>query len=189
MSKLPEKMQALIAYAPGDYRLEEVTSPRASEGEIVVKVEACGICAGDLKAEHGAPSFWGGEGSPSYIKAPMIPGHEFIGNIVEMGTRVKGDFKIGDRVISEQIVPCWKCKFCTTGRYWMCQKHDVYAQYTPKFRYTPFEDVSKNICSFIPSWRRNKSATEKIWEEKETYLADGVYAPSFTYSPYLWYRF
>lgn len=126
MSRLPEKMQALVAYAPGDYRLEEVATPRAGEGEIVIKVEACGICAGDLKAEHGAPSFWGGEGSPSYIKAPMIPGHEFVGNIVEMGSKVKGEFNIGDRVISEQIVPCWECKFCKTGRHWMCQKHDVY---------------------------------------------------------------
>lgn len=126
MSRLPEKMQALVAYAPGDYRLEEFTTPKAGEGEIVIKVEACGICAGDLKAEHGAPSFWGGEGSPSYIKAPMIPGHEFVGNIVEMGSKVKGEFNIGDRVISEQIVPCWECKFCKTGRHWMCQKHDVY---------------------------------------------------------------
>ena len=126
MTRLPVKMKALIAHAPGDYRLEEVFIPKANEGEIVIKVEACGICAGDLKAYHGAPSFWGGEGNPSYIKAPMIPGHEFIGNIVEMGSKVKGEFNIGDRVISEQIVPCWECKFCKTGRHWMCQKHDVY---------------------------------------------------------------
>ncbi|QTL99544.1 alcohol dehydrogenase catalytic domain-containing protein [Iocasia frigidifontis] len=123
---LPEKMKALVAYAPGDYRLEKVDVPRAGEGEIVIKVEACGVCAGDIKAYHGAPSFWGGEGNPPYIKAPMIPGHEFIGEIVEMGENVKGNFKIGDRVISEQIVPCWDCKFCDTGRHWMCQKHDVY---------------------------------------------------------------
>ncbi|ACL69085.1 erythritol/L-threitol dehydrogenase [Halothermothrix orenii] len=126
MVNLPEKMKALVAYAPGDYRFEEVDVPRAGEGEIVVKVEACGICAGDIKAYHGAPSFWGGEGNPPYIKAPMIPGHEFIGEIVEKGAEVSDDFEIGDRVISEQIVPCWECKFCRTGRYWMCQKHDVY---------------------------------------------------------------
>ena len=99
MSRLPAKMKALVAHAPGDYRLEEVPIPKAKEGEIVIKVEACGICAGDLKAYHGAPSFWGGEGNPSYIKAPMIPGHEFIGNIVEMGSNVKGEFNIGVRVI------------------------------------------------------------------------------------------
>lgn len=56
----------------------------------------------------------------------MIPGHEFIGRIVEIGEEVKGGFELGDRVLSEQIVPCGECKFCKTGRYWMCQKHDVY---------------------------------------------------------------
>ena len=126
MSKLPERMKALVMHAPGDYRLEEVPVPRAGEEEIVIKVEACGVCAGDLKAYHGAPSFWGGEGSPSYIKAPCIPGHEFLGTVAELGPNVRGNFKIGDRVISEQIVPCWECKFCKTGRHWMCQKHDVY---------------------------------------------------------------
>ena len=119
-------MKALVANAPGEYKLEDVPAPQAGPGEIVVKVEACGVCAGDLKAYHGAPSFWGGEGNPPYIKAPMIPGHEFIGRITDMGEDVKGDFAIGDRVISEQIVPCGECKFCKTGRYWMCQKHDVY---------------------------------------------------------------
>jgi erythritol/L-threitol dehydrogenase len=119
-------MKALVAYAPGDYRLEDVPIPVANTGEIVIKVEACGICAGDLKAIHGAPSFWGGEGNPSYIQAPVIPGHEFIGTIVEMGDNVIGDFKIGDRVTSEQIIPCHECRFCKTGRHWMCQKHDVY---------------------------------------------------------------
>lgn len=126
MSTLPEKMKAVVAYEPGDYRLAEVSVPRAGEGEMVVKVEACGVCAGDLKAYHGAPSFWGGEGNPAYIKAPMIPGHEFIGHIVELGPNAPKGFKIGDRVISEQIVPCGECKFCKSGRHWMCQKHDVY---------------------------------------------------------------
>jgi len=121
-----EKMKALVTYGIGDYRLEMVDVPKAGEGEIVIKVEACGICAGDIKAFEGAPRFWGGSGFPPYIKPPVIPGHEFIGKIVEMGPNVKGDFKIGDRVISEQIVPCWNCKFCNTGKYWMCQKHDVY---------------------------------------------------------------
>ncbi|WP_319415380.1 zinc-binding dehydrogenase [Marispirochaeta aestuarii] len=130
---LPEKMQALVAYAPGDYRLEEYDTPRAGEGEIVIKVEACGICAGDMKSYHGAPSFWGGAGTEPYIKAPMIPGHEFIGYIVEIGEQVDdyshhGDtgFQVGDRVISEQIVPRWNDLFSTTGRYWMDEQHDVY---------------------------------------------------------------
>jgi threonine dehydrogenase-like Zn-dependent dehydrogenase len=126
--KLPETMRAVVAYAPGDYRLETVPVPRAGADEIIVKVEACGICAGDIKAYVGAESFWGGAGQPPYIKAPMIPGHEFLGHVVEIGENVakKGSVKLGDRLISEQIVPCWECRFCKRGEYWMCEKHDVY---------------------------------------------------------------
>lgn len=123
--ELPKKMKAVVAYAPGDYRLEEVDTPKAGPGEIVIKVEACGICAGDLKAYDGAPSFWGDETQPAYIKAPVIPGHEFVGHVVQTGEGVE-DFSFGDRVISEQIVPCWKCRFCQRGQYWMCEKHDLY---------------------------------------------------------------
>lgn len=122
---IPQQMKAVVAYAPGDYRLETVDVPKASVGEMVIKVEACGICAGDIKAYDGAPSFWGDETQPAYIKAPMIPGHEFIGFVVEIGEGVEG-YAIGDRVISEQIVPCWECRFCKRGQYWMCEKHDLY---------------------------------------------------------------
>ena len=130
---LPDRMKALVAYGPGDYRYEEVDRPVAGEGEIVIRVEACGICAGDLKSYDGAPSFWGGEGSPAYIRAPVIPGHEFVGHVVELGENVDayahhGDtgFRLGDRVISEQIVPTWTDRFSTSGRYWMDERHYVY---------------------------------------------------------------
>lgn len=126
MTSLPEKMKAIVAYAPGDYRFEIVDTPHADEGEMVLKVETCGICAGDTKAFAGAPSFWGGDGNPPYIKAPMIPGHEFVGRVVEIGTNVKGNWKLGDRICPEQIVPCGECIFCRTGRHWMCEKHDLY---------------------------------------------------------------
>ena len=126
MGAIPDKMKALVVHGPDDYRMEEIATPRAGKGEIVIKVEACGVCASDIKCLHGAPSLWGGDGSPPYVKAPVVPGHEFIGRIVEIGDEAKGGFKIGDRVISEQIVPCGECRFCMTGKYWMCQKHDLY---------------------------------------------------------------
>src|SRR5699024_5513738 len=87
---IPETMRAVVAYAPEDYRLEEVKTPKLeNDQEIIIKVEGCGICAGDLKAYGGAPSFWGDEKQPPYIKAPMIPGHEFIGRIVQKGDAVE----------------------------------------------------------------------------------------------------
>lgn len=125
-SNYPDKMKAVVAYGPGDYRFEEVDTPKLeNDKEVIVKVEACGICAGDIKAFDGAPSFWGDETQPAYIKAPMIPGHEFIARVVAKGDAVI-DLEVGDRVISEQIVPCWDCRFCNRGQYWMCEKHDLY---------------------------------------------------------------
>ncbi len=126
MADLPKKMQALVARAPGQYRIEEVDTPRAGDGDIIIKIEACGICAGDAKAQHGAERFWGGPTQPAFMKPPVIPGHEFIGRVAEIGPGAKGGFKLGDRVVSDQIVPCWNCRFCNTGNYWMCQKHDIY---------------------------------------------------------------
>lgn len=82
-------MRAIVAYAPGDYRLEEVPVPEIGEGEILLKVEGCGICAGDLKAFEGLRAS-GDETQPAYIKAPMIPGHEFIGHVAALGPGVEG---------------------------------------------------------------------------------------------------
>src|ERR1700747_552228 len=85
---LPKTMRRSVANAPGDYRWEPVPVPRAGADDIIVKVEACGICAGDIKSYVGAESFWGGNGQPTYIKAPMIPGHEFVGRVVSIGDTV-----------------------------------------------------------------------------------------------------
>ncbi|GMA62815.1 hypothetical protein GCM10025859_32550 [Alicyclobacillus fastidiosus] len=65
---IPSHMKAVVCYGPGDYRLETVEVPRADRGEMVIKVEACGICAGDVKAWDGAPSFWGAMASRNISK-------------------------------------------------------------------------------------------------------------------------
>ena len=55
-NQLPETMQAIVAYAPGDYRLETVEVPRAGPDDVIIEVEACGICASDIKTFEAAPS-------------------------------------------------------------------------------------------------------------------------------------
>lgn len=124
--ELPKTMKALVAYGKGDYRLEnEYLVPECGPDDIIIKTEACGICAGDLKCMHGAERFWGNEKDPSWVKPPFIPGHEFLGHIVQLGDNVT-EWNIGDRVTADQIVPCGKCKFCKSGRYWMCQPHATF---------------------------------------------------------------
>ena len=49
-NELPEKMQAVVAYAPRDYRFETVPVPRAGADDIIIQVECCGICAGDFES-------------------------------------------------------------------------------------------------------------------------------------------
>ncbi len=126
MANYPKTMKALVAYGLGDYRLEKnYPTPECGDDDIIIKTEACGICAGDLKCRQGAPKFWGDKTQPSWVKPPFIPGHEFLGKIVEMGKNVK-NYKLGDRITADQIVPCGKCKFCKDGHYWMCQPHNIY---------------------------------------------------------------
>lgn len=126
MNDLPKTMKALVAYGNGDYRLETAYPvPECGEDDIIIKTEGCGICAGDLKCQHGAAMFWGDEKEAPWVKPPFIPGHEFVGRIVKMGSQVKG-FSLGDRITADQIVPCGECRFCKSGRYWMCQPHSIF---------------------------------------------------------------
>lgn len=123
---IPKTMKALVAYSATDYRFEtDYPTPDCGPNDIIIKTEGCGICAGDIKCMQGAERFWGREGQPSWVKPPFIPGHEFLGTIVQMGANVEG-YELGERVIAEQIVPCEKCRFCKTGKYWMCQPHATF---------------------------------------------------------------
>ena len=122
---MKKTMYALVAHAPFDYRYEEVPIPEIGPGEILLKVKACGICAGDLKAYHGGIRIWGTSEENRYIDAPVTGGHEFCGTVCEKASDVIG-FDIGDTVVSEQIVPCGHCRFCLQGQYWMCTRSAVF---------------------------------------------------------------
>jgi threonine dehydrogenase-like Zn-dependent dehydrogenase len=125
---VPDTMQAVICHGPKDYRLEEVDVPRPGPGQALVRVEAVGICASDVKCYDGAAKFWGDETRPAWAETEVIPGHEFVGIVVEIDdeARARWNVDVGDRVVSEQIVPCWKCRYCKRGQYWMCAPHDLY---------------------------------------------------------------
>jgi len=120
-------MKAVVVHGIGDYRLEELSVPEPKRYEILVRVKATGICAGDVKAFHGY-RVWGSDDIPPYIEIPVVPGHEFIGEVVKLGDGAyeKYGLNVGDMAVSEQIVPCGKCRFCLSGQYWMCERHDIY---------------------------------------------------------------
>ena len=127
-SELPQTMAAVMCRGPRDYRLEEYPVPRPDPGEVVLQVLHVGICASDLKCYLGAPLFWGDQRREGYCQAPVIPGHEFVGQVAALGKGAgqKYGLALGDRVVSEQIVPCGQCRYCRRGQYWMCLPHDIY---------------------------------------------------------------
>ena len=127
-AQIPETMRAVVCHGPEDYRLETVPVPVPGPGELLVQVEAVGICASDLKCYHGAAKFWGDETRPAWAESNVIPGHEFVGRVVALddGAAVRWGVALGDRVVSEQIVPCWECRYCRRGQYHMCGPHDIY---------------------------------------------------------------
>ena len=128
VDQIPDTMQAVICHGPENYRLEVVPVPQPGPGEALVKVEGVGICASDLKCYHGAPKFWGDESRPAWAETEVIPGHEFVGTIVQLdeAAATAWGVGVGDRVVAEQIVPCWKCRYCLEGHYWMCGPHDMF---------------------------------------------------------------
>jgi len=123
---MSNQMEAIVCHGPKDYRYERVERPQARAHELVIKIVACGICASDCKCHSGAKMFWGGDNP--WVKAPVIPGHEFFGVVDHLGEGAAEHFgvKVGQRVIAEQIVPCDKCRFCKTGKYWMCEVHNIF---------------------------------------------------------------
>ena len=121
-------MQAVVIHGREDYRLEQVPVPTPGPGEALVKVQAVGICASDLKCYHGAPMYWGDGPVPPNVDLLVTPGHEFVGEIVAIDDlgRQRWGVDTGDRAVAEQIVPCWKCRFCHRGQYWMCAPHSIF---------------------------------------------------------------
>ena len=125
---VPSEMKAVVCHGPGDYRVDEVATPKPGRGEVLAEVEAVGICASDLKCFQGAPLFWGDAHREGYCQPPVIPGHEFVTTVVDLDEEAHEHSGLvpGDRAVSEQIVPCWTCRYCRDGAYWMCQVHDIY---------------------------------------------------------------
>ncbi|QOR94226.1 alcohol dehydrogenase catalytic domain-containing protein [Thermosphaera chiliense] len=98
-------MKALVLHAPKDLRLEEVEDPRPGSGEVLIRVKRVGICGTDK-------AFYKGSYRPG--KLPIIPGHELVGKIVDVGKGVEPSL-IGVNVTSEINFYCGKCSFCRAG--------------------------------------------------------------------------
>jgi L-iditol 2-dehydrogenase len=111
MGAIPKIMRAGVYRGKGVVRVEEVPVPEVGEGEVLIKVAACGICGTDIKK-----IFYG------YVEPPQILGHEVAGTVVAVG-RGATKWKLGDRVMSFHHIPCGKCFFCEKRSFSQCKQY------------------------------------------------------------------
>ena len=100
-------MRVAMYYNNKDVRLEKMPTPEIGPGELLVKVEASGICGSDVMEWY------------RVHKAPLVLGHEIAGVVVEVGEGVCG-YKVGDRISASHHVPCNTCHYCLGGNPTAC---------------------------------------------------------------------
>ncbi|HYC03124.1 MAG TPA: zinc-dependent alcohol dehydrogenase [Azospirillaceae bacterium] len=116
-------MRALCWHGKGDIRCDTVPDPRIEEPlDAIVKVTTCAICGSDLHLMDGY--------NPAMAKGDVL-GHEFMGEIVEVGKGVK-DLKVGDRVVVPFTITCGKCEQCLKGNFSVCENSNRNAHLASK---------------------------------------------------------
>src|SRR5579859_435315 len=111
-------MRAVVIDAPGSIRVGSVPDPTPRPDEVVVRVAACGICGTDLHII---------DGDSPLARYPIIPGHEFAGEVVALGSNIAqkhgnggANITVGIRVAVEPNLYCGQCEFCRTGHENLC---------------------------------------------------------------------
>lgn len=104
-------MKAKIAFLhkPYELRVEEIELPELKSNQILVKVKACGICGSDVEC------FTGKSAEGRYDIAPYTPGHEWAGEIVQIGSSIS-TFNVGDKVTGDCVLECGYCRNCKDGK-------------------------------------------------------------------------
>lgn len=126
--------RAVVLTAPKTLEFQEVPMPQVGPDEILMKMEAVGVCGSDVHYySHGRIGDF-------VVEYPFILGHECAGTVVEVGKDVK-HLKVGDRVALEPGVPCGKCEMCRTGHYNLCPDVKFFA--TP-----PYDGCLMDYVSF-----------------------------------------
>ncbi|MGQ9730640.1 MAG: zinc-dependent alcohol dehydrogenase [Candidatus Zipacnadales bacterium] len=115
-------MKAQVFYEPEKMELVEVPDPSCGPTDVVIRVKACGICGSDVAYYFGMSSLETPDG-----KGPCVLGHEFSGEVVEVGEIPKtlGLFEVGDRVVLDPVQYCNACEVCKRGQPNLCEMKTV----------------------------------------------------------------
>ncbi|HHW17484.1 MAG TPA: L-threonine 3-dehydrogenase [Firmicutes bacterium] len=123
---MKEVMKGILKKEPvkGAVLADNIPVPKVKDDEILVRVKATAICGTDLHIYEWTP--W----AETRVKLPMVFGHEFAGEIVEVGSRVRR-FKVGQRVAGETHISCGHCYQCLTGNAHICENMKIIGVHVP----------------------------------------------------------
>jgi len=120
--------------------------------EILLKIEACGVCHSQL---HGIEGDWKDIGIPPTL--PTVPGHEVVGKVIEIGSNVT-KFKIGDRAgITPLLEACKVCQYCKEGKEQLCESSIITGE-SLKGGYAEYITVSEDFATKIPESMKSEYA-------------------------------
>ena len=141
-------MKALVFTAPAVVEVQDLEEPQAAQGEVLVEVEACGICGSEL---HGIRH-------PGFRQPPLVMGHEFAGRDPE-----------GRRVVVNPIVSCGECDSCLRGQDQLCRTRSVIGIHRPG-------GFGERVA--VPSRQLHKLPDDLTWEAAALIepLANAVHA-------------
>jgi len=155
---MPEKMLAMILSKLGPVesnplKLTEIDRHEIQKpNEILIKIEACGVCHSQL---HGIEGDWKELGIPPTL--PTVPGHEVVGVVEGIGNGVI-KFKIGDRVgITPLMGACMNCQYCNDGKEYLCEKMEVTGE-SLKGGYAEYITVSEDFATKVPESMKSEYA-------------------------------
>jgi L-iditol 2-dehydrogenase len=130
-------MKAAVYKGKETIDVEEVVDPSLSDGEVLIKVDACAVCGTDLRTyRHGDKK----------IVPPRVLGHEFCGVVVESRSERNGRIEVGDRVVMYIVLPCGECRYCSRGRQNLCLNRTTMS-YHYDGAFAPFIKVPKRGVS------------------------------------------
>jgi len=158
-------MKSLLLSSYNHLEIAEMPIPAVSTGEVLVRVEACGICGSDV---HGF------DGSSGRRIPPIVMGHEAAGTVAAVGEGVQG-YAIGDRVTFDSTVYCGECEFCKRGQINLCENRQVIGVSCSDYRrhgaFAEYVVVPQRVLYRLPE---NLSFTEAAMLEAASVALHGV---------------
>ena len=135
-------MRAMVLEQPGrPLRLTELPQPVPGAGQLLLAVEACGVCRTDLHLLDGE--------LPDPV-LPVVPGHEIVARVAGLGPDVQGDWRLGQRIGVPWLGwTCGQCRFCTSGRENLCE-HARFTGYQLNGGYAEYTLADARYCLPLP---------------------------------------